>query len=102
MENKIMDEVLKQICEIAKKYNTEKLVLFGSRARGDNSPVSDYDIAVFKTCISVYDKASFSLDVEDIETLKKIDIIFIDEKLEDKLMENIKKEGIIIYEQTGN
>lgn len=28
-----MDEVYKQIVNIAKKYNTKKVVLFGSRAR---------------------------------------------------------------------
>ena len=33
-----MDEVYKQIVNIAKKYNTKKVVLFGSRARGTNHP----------------------------------------------------------------
>ena len=35
-----MDEVYKQIVNIAKKYNTKKVVLFGSRARGTNHPKS--------------------------------------------------------------
>ncbi|HHV16764.1 MAG TPA: nucleotidyltransferase domain-containing protein, partial [Gelria sp.] len=43
----IMDEVLQKIGQVAGKYKVEKLVLFGSRARGDNSLRSDYDIAVF-------------------------------------------------------
>ncbi len=102
MCNEIMDSVLLQICEFAKKYDVEKLVLFGSRARGDNSALSDYDIAVFKSGISAYEKASFSLDMEEVETLKKIDLVFVDEKLDHKLMENIKNEGVIIYEQAGN
>ena len=40
-----MDEVYKQIVNIAKKYNTKKVVLFGSRARGTNHPKSDIDLA---------------------------------------------------------
>ncbi len=97
-----MDAVLNQIIKIAIKYNVEKIVLFGSRARGDNSCVSDYDIAVFKKELTQIDKACFSLDVEEIETLKKVDIVFVNESLSDELMENIKREGVLIYEQTRN
>jgi len=42
------DYVIEQLCEIAAKYKIEKMVLFGSRARGDHSLLSDYDIAVFE------------------------------------------------------
>ena len=31
----IRDEVIQEICEIAEKYKVEKVILFGSRARGD-------------------------------------------------------------------
>ena len=96
------DNVLHQIVEIAIKYNIEKVVLFGSRARGDNSQVSDYDIAVFKEESTAIDKACFSSDVEEVETLKKVDIVFVNESLSDELMDNIRKEGVLIYEQTGN
>ena len=44
-----MDEVYKQIVNIAKKYNTKKVVLFGSRARGTNHPKSDIDLAIRKS-----------------------------------------------------
>ena len=54
-----MDEVYKQIVNIAKKYNTKKVVLFGSRARGTNHPKSDimdvrilviYRIVLMRSC----------------------------------------------------
>ena len=44
--NKI-ENVYQQIVEIAKKNEATKVVLFGSRARGDNQPKSDIDIAVY-------------------------------------------------------
>lgn len=93
------DLVLAQIEEIAIKYKVQKVVLFGSRARGDNSPLSDYDIAVFDDHLSSIDKALFYTDIDEIETLKSIDIIFMDENSRDELMENINSEGVIIYEQ---
>ena len=36
--------VVQEICLLAKKYNAEKVVLFGSRARGDYRRVSDIDL----------------------------------------------------------
>ncbi len=94
-----MDNVINQIKKIATKYNIDKIILFGSRARGDHSPVSDYDIAVFSNFLSAIDKACFSDDVGEINTLKKIDVVFVYEALNDDLMKNIKKDGVIIYEQ---
>ena len=43
-----MDRVVEQVVTIAKKFKANKAVLLGSRARGDHSEVSDYDIAVFR------------------------------------------------------
>ena len=94
---KIMDEVLQQIQQIAIKYKVEKIVLFGSRARGDHSPVSDYDIAVFAKDLFPVDKACFWAEIEEINTLKKIDLVFVDENLPDQLLNNIEKDGVIIY-----
>ncbi len=95
----MIDDVIKQIKKIGEKYEVKKLVLFGSRARGDNSSVSDYDIAVFGNNLSDIDRIYFRLDIEETNTLKKIDIVFVDENFtEDHLMENIEKEGVVIYE----
>lgn len=44
-----VDSVLMEIKRIALKYGAvKKVVLFGSRARKDNTEYSDYDIAVFR------------------------------------------------------
>jgi predicted nucleotidyltransferase len=96
----MLDNVLNDIISIVKKYNVQKVVLFGSRARGDNTDVSDYDIAVFEDKLTATDKAYFTQDIEDIQTLKKIDIVFATGNETDELMNSIKKEGVTIYEQT--
>jgi uncharacterized protein len=93
-----MDSVIEQIREIAMKYKIDKLVLFGSRARGDHSPVSDYDIAIYAKNLSVLDRANFRADIDEIETLKKIDIVFVYDSATDDLMKNIKRDGVILYE----
>jgi len=93
-----MDSVLERIKEISLQYKVDKSVLFGSRARGDHTPVSDYDIAIFENHLSALDKARLRDDVDEIETLKKIDIIFVQESFTDELLESIKRDGVIIYE----
>lgn len=35
------------IVEVGKRYHASRIVLFGSRARGDNSAKSDFDLAVY-------------------------------------------------------
>jgi len=48
--------------------------------------------------LSALDKACLRADVDEIETLKKIDIVFVQENSTDELMESIKRDGLIIYE----
>jgi predicted nucleotidyltransferase len=94
----VIDKVILEIKKTAGRYNIHKIVLFGSRAKGDYSHGSDYDIAVFADALSVFDKAAFSADIEEIETLKKIDVVFIDDHISEDLMKNIKRDGVTIYE----
>ena len=88
----MMDNVLSHITNIGREFNI-KVVLFGSRARMDNTPKSDYDIAFFTPL-------NFKVleEIDNIETLHKIDVVFIDENTDAKLLENIEKDGVILYE----
>lgn len=91
-----MDSVLTEIRNIALKYKAVKrVVLFGSRARKDNTEYSDYDIAVFSD--DAQQNVLFQNELEEIATLNKIDVVFITKKHIDTLLyENIKKDGIDI------
>lgn len=91
----IRQNVLDEITEIAKKYDVCKVVLFGSRARGDYRRTSDIDLAV-KGGNFVY----FALDVEeDTSTLLSYDIVDLNRSVQEELLESIENEGIIIYEK---
>lgn len=97
MENKfgLKDSLLKQIIDLAKEHNIKRLVLFGSRARGDFKRKSDIDLAVLGENIS-----RFASDVDEMtDTLLKYDIVDLSYKLSDELLKNIENEGIILYEK---
>lgn len=97
-----MDNVLEHIKKAAVKHGIDKVVLFGSRARGDASQVSDYDIAVFAKELTAIDRARFCEVVDEIPTLKKIDVVFIDSGTAEGLIESINKDGVVVYEKEGN
>lgn len=87
--------MLREITDFAKKYKVEKVILFGSRARGDFKRTSDIDIAVSG---GNFDR--FALDVdEETSTLLKFDIVDLDREMQDALRESIEREGILLYEK---
>ena len=91
----IKDVVTQEICQLARKYQIEKVILSGSRARGDYKRVSDIDLAVVGG-----DFVSFSLDVdEDTSTLLKFDIVNLSGKVQEELLRSIEEEGVVLYEK---
>ncbi len=61
----IKQQVMREIQELAEKYEVKRVILFGSRARGDFRRTSDIDLAVEGGNFE-----RFSLDVnEDTSTL---------------------------------
>ena len=95
MDNGIKEEVIKEICNIAKRHDVKKGVLFGSRARGDYHRTSDIDLAVTG---GEFDR--FALDVEEeTSTLLEYDIVSLDRKMQPELKDSIEKEGRVLYEK---
>lgn len=93
------DFILEEIAKIAEQYGVERVLLYGSRARGNHSPVSDYDIAIYGKNISTADRVSLSHDIDEIRTLKKIDLVFLTDIDDTEFAQRIREEGVIIYEQ---
>lgn len=96
MENiGIRQQVIDEIKALARNHQIEKVILFGSRARGDYHRASDIDLAV-----TGGDIVNFSLDVEEnTSTLLTFDVIDLEKDLKAEFLESIRKEGIIIYEK---
>ena len=89
------ENLIEEIISFAKKYDVEKLILFGSRARGDYKRKSDIDLAFLGG------KASrFNLAVnEDTNTLLNFDVIDLGGIVQENLKKSIEKEGIVLYEK---
>ena len=91
----IKQKVIDEMIALARRYEVEKLILFGSRARGDYRERSDIDLA-FRGGKG----DSFTLDVDETtSTLLEFDIINLDKPVRSELLESIEREGIVLYEK---
>lgn len=72
------------------------IVLFGSRAKGNNTERSDIDMAVYG---GDFDGFYWNIK-EKINSLLMFDIIQADSAISDDLKHEIEKDGVIIYEKT--
>ena len=91
----IDDSIEQDIISIAIKNDIKKLILFGSRARGDFKRTSDIDLAVEGGNIS-----AFAVQVdEEVSTLLEFDIINLDGRVQKELLESISREGVLLYEK---
>lgn len=88
-----ISELIEQVTEICKKNGGKRLDLFGSFATGTSTPTSDIDFVVYG-CNNLI---KLETDLEQIETLRKIDIFDYDSIHNEFLREDIHKYGKQIY-----
>lgn len=94
----IKKEVIQAIIELAQSdHSIQKIMLFGSRARGDYHRTSDIDLAIWSTeSISEF---VYLLD-ERVPTLLEFDISHMEEIEDSLFIEQVLKEGIVLYEKS--
>lgn len=90
-------KLTERIAALGARYGAERVVLFGSRARGDNRERSDIDLAVFG--LPERSAAPFRLALEELPTLLKCDVVLMRDGLDSALAANIERDGVTIYEQ---
>ena len=88
-----ISELLERASEICKRNGVKRLELFGYFATGTAGPTSDIDLVVY----GCPDILKLEKDLEEIDTLRKIDIFDYDSIRNEFLLEDIKKYGKQIY-----
>ena len=97
MQYNLPEVVLKVISKFAQDRGVEKVILFGSRARGSHRERSDVDIAVLGG-----DFDDFYWDIkEKVYSLLMFDVVELDMGISEDLKHEIERDGIIIYEKVG-
>lgn len=86
--------VLHGLSRLGRALGAKRLVLFGSRARGDFRERSDIDVAVYG--LDERRRADFLDGVDALATLLKFDIVFVSDETAGDLLANIEKDGVPI------
>jgi len=77
----------------------KKIVLFGSRAKGNFNKGSDVDIALIGDNLVLNDIFDLSLKIDNLFLPYKFDLIIFDRIKEKALVEHINRVGIILFQR---
>lgn len=89
------DKIITEIKKI-QENNKVRMLLFGSRARGNYKENSDIDIAIIDN-VNHAQKYKILDEFDQINTAYKIDVVFIQFVKNKEFIDNIMKEGIEIW-----
>ena len=88
-----VEDIIKQVTEICKRNHVEHLSLFGSYAKETETKYSDLDFIIY----GKVDMEQLQEQVDDIMTLKKIDLFEYDLCQNKYLKEDMDRYGKKIY-----
>ena len=87
------------ILPIILKYGVDRVILFGSKARGDATKDSDYDFLISKGNIrSLLQYMFFVGELEDVLNTH-VDVI-TDTSPDENIIQTAMQEGILLYERS--
>lgn len=93
MKHGLSKETYEKIKRMLENNSNYKIVLFGSRARGDYKETSDIDLAVLDE-ISRDEQYKIMNEIDLLDIIYKVDIVFVDKNTKKELIESIQREGV--------
>ena len=95
----LQERIKKQILELVSvRPEVRKVLVFGSRARGDADERSDIDLAVEAPNATQRQWLDLSFELKELDTLLRVDVVRLEEATS-TLKARILAEGEILYEQ---
>lgn len=91
MDSKL-SALYQEIAAIGSRFGAQRIVLFGSRARGDEQARSDVDLAVFGLPKQAW--SDFEDAMDELPSLLSFDLVDMSQPISEELRANIEQEGI--------
>ena len=96
----LSNEVIKDISDVLKKHpNIDKVLIFGSRAKGTYSEGSDIDLAAVGENITFNQLMDINIQIEDLGLLYKVDVVDYNKNVGTPIGEHIDRVGLLFYEK---
>ena len=95
----LSDTVVQELQDVFRRYaNIEKVLIFGSRSKGNYRAGSDIDLAVIGKNIDYRMLLDIQCEIEDLELLYSIDLLDYQKKKGTPIGEHIDRVGQVFYE----
>ena len=95
----LSDTVIKELQDIFRRHaNIEKVLIFGSRSKGNYRPGSDIDLAVIGKNIDYSQLLDILCEIDELELLYSIDLLDYQKKVGTPLGDHIDRVGQVFFE----
>ena len=103
----VADPYLAEIVEVLKPYEPERVILFGSRARGEPDELSDYDLIVIKRTDRPFIERLRDMVPYIVQLKRPADILVYTPEEFDRMSDIglgwvVRQEGVTLYERASN
>lgn len=96
----LSDTVITDICSVFRRFpNVDKVLIFGSRAKGTYSDGSDIDLAAIGEDITFNQLMDINIQIEDLGLLYKVDVVDYNKNIGTPLGSHINRVGKIFYKK---
>ena len=95
----LSDTVTKELQDVFRRHaNIEKVLIFGSRSKGDYCAESDIDLAVIGKNMDYNQLLGITCEIEDLELLYSVDLSDYQKKKGTPVGDHIDRVGKVFYE----
>jgi len=94
--------VIERICSVFSNWpGVERVILYGSRAKGNNREGSDIDLTIVGDAVTQSHMLKIANELDDLLLPYKIDLSLMRQIEDAALLEHIKRVGLVFYESGG-
>ena len=98
----LSQRIVESLLETFSRYpKVERVIIYGSRSRGDYRPGSDIDLAVIAPEMRFDEFSRFWNEVDELPIAFNIDLLHLDSLKNQALKEMIEDSGKTIYEKSS-
>lgn len=95
----LSETVIKELQDVFKKHaNIKRVLIFGSRSKGNYRAGSDIDLAVIGNDIDYNLLLDINCEIDDLELLYSVDLIDYNKKIGTAIGDHIDRVGQVFYE----
>ena len=95
----LSDTVIKELQDVFRRHaNIKKVLIFGSRSKGNYRAGSDIDLAVIGNDIDYPQLLSILCEIDDLELLYSVDLLDYQKKKGTSIGDHIDRVGQVFYE----